>query len=526
MSLNKYDFQKLGLFNNLIQDFLNDEVNQLISNTNSLEGYSQQISTKKEHFSSAKRSGLVDALRQQYKNIDISSSVKANINALEQDNTYTITTGHQLSIFAGPLYLIYKICEVIKTARQVAQDNKGITVVPVFWMASEDHDFEEIASFNLFGQAYTWSADNQNWPVGRMPTNGLESMANNLQEKFQNDELGKELLIDFEKCYHQANTLKDAVRLYLNNLFEDYGLVILDGDDKDLKASFSIVMQQEVKENVAWNNIKATCLNHFSNYKVQVNPRFINLFYIHENNVRARIDYDGEIYQAIGLEKTWSKDQLIKSIKEEPWMFSPNVVMRTVYQEHVLPNLSYVGGAGEISYWLELKSTFEEFNIPFPILKVRNSFTFLRPQHVDKINQWAINIEDIYLPTTELIDKVLDSEFEKFNIDTDFVDEYYDHLLINIKSKDPNALRLIEAEKTKALKGLQNIESKVNKTLKNKHESKINQVKKLKSQLFPNGSLQERHDNILHLYGQHSGKAWLDFMINVIDAYESKMIIT
>ena len=212
-------------------------------------------------------------------------------------------------------------------------------------------------------------------------------------------------------------------------------------------------------------------------------------------------------------------------IQSKPELFSPNVVLRPVYQELVLPNLAYVGGAGEISYWLELKSTFEAFKVSYPILKVRNSFTFLNGDYHKKIGAWDIAWSDLFLNEHDLINIVLEDVVEPFQLNVDPINDYYDQLSEKLSGIDPNLLSSLDAEKAKALKGVANIAAKANKSLKSKHEVKINQVKKLKADLFPNGGLQERTNNILSLYGPLGGQEWIMSMIEEIDAFESRMII-
>jgi len=521
----KYTFQELGLFNQLIRDYLNGDVDHLVTNKGGVTGYTRQIEAKFGSYSLEERNLLNEVLTDQYHKVKHHDAVLQNLSKLQLKDAYTVVTGHQLNIFSGPLYFIYKICDVIKTARELSSRFKGVEVVPVFWMAAEDHDFEEIASFHLFGEKYTWDKESQQWPVGRLDTSGLYDILKALDSKFDRDQLGQDLLDLFKSSYQSSANLADAVRTYVNDLFGEFGLVIIDGDHPKLKQSFANIMIQEVESNIAWNNVKTTVKNHFSNYKVQVNPRFVNLFYIDDNNRRLRIDFEDNRYRLIGTELNWTKEELIALIQSNPERFSPNVVLRPVYQELVLPNLAYIGGAGEISYWLELKSTFEAFKVSYPILKVRNSFTFLNGDHHKKIGAWDIAWSDLFLNEHDLINIVLEDVVEPFQLNVDPINDYYDQLSEKLSGIDPNLLSSLDAEKAKALKGVANIAAKANKSLKSKHEVKINQVKKLKADLFPNGGLQERTNNILSLYGPLGGQEWIMSMIEEIDAFESRMII-
>jgi uncharacterized protein YllA (UPF0747 family) len=198
-----------------------------------LSEFEQQILLKKQHFSSENRKVLVAALQAQYKYLDASDMVVQNLKALSHENTFTVTTGHQLCLMTGPLYFIYKILHVIKLAEELKQVFPAQNFVPVYWMASEDHDFEEIKSFLLFGQKWSWEST-QKGAVGRFQTDELAPLLMQLSEKFQNhpDSEIHRLLEKLKMAPYAKGFLK-----FINDLFSTYGLVIIDADQAALKES-------------------------------------------------------------------------------------------------------------------------------------------------------------------------------------------------------------------------------------------------------------------------------------------------
>ncbi len=212
-----------------------------------------------------------------------------NIQLLKDANTFTITTGHQLNLFTGPLYFIYKIASTINLCKQLKNEFPDHNFVPIYWMATEDHDFEEINYFNFKGKKVKWNKESFG-PVGRLSTEGL-------QEVFElfSDELGIGSNADylrnlFIKSYLEHEHLADATRFLANELFKTEGLVIVDGDSKPLKKLFIPYVKKELLEQNSLKNVMETN-EQLKDYFVQVNPREINLFYI-EDNLRERIIFE------------------------------------------------------------------------------------------------------------------------------------------------------------------------------------------------------------------------------------------
>ncbi len=287
-----------------------------------------------------------------------------NIKLLNEHNTFTVTTGHQLCLFTGPLYFIYKIYSVINLCEKLKQEFPQNNFIPVYWMATEDHDADEINHFNLFGKKIAWET-NQKGAVGSFSNEGLDIVYKQLEEIAGTGANTDALLELFEKCYLKHTDLATATRYMVNELFGEYGIVIVDGNSPELKSEFKPLIKKDIFENRFFEEVSDTIRELKSlGYEAQVSPREINCFYM-DRNLRARIEKEGDSYKVFGTDKLFSKSDLEKLIETSPEKISPNVVSRPVYQQHILPNIAYVGGPGELAYWLEYKNLFQSIRSYF-----------------------------------------------------------------------------------------------------------------------------------------------------------------
>ena len=454
------------------------------------ESFKEQIQHKK--FNPSLRKQLQEVLKEQYKGISGAPAVQHNIDILEKENTFTITTGHQLNIFTGPLYFIYKIVTVINACQELKKLYPEFNFVPVYWMASEDHDFEEISHFNLFGKEYKWETS-QKGGVGGFSTEGISAILNELPEPVP----------VFEKAYTQNSTLSAAVRQYVHELFGQWGLVSLDADNEKLKASFQDFIKADLIENTPNRLVeKSSSRLQETGYKAQVFPREINFFYM-KPGLRERIVKEGKGYQVLNTGITFTEEALLQELQNHPERFSPNVIMRPLYQEYILPNLAYVGGPAEIAYWLQLKDIFDHFQIAFPILLPRNFALVISKTNQSKLEKTGLHPTQLFRDTHELKQQLLEENAEH-EISLAEENQQLIRLFEQIKEKaaavDKSLEGFVGAEAAKSLKSLENIEKRIKKAEERKHETHLNQVDSLKEKLFPGQSLQERKDNFLNFY--------------------------
>jgi bacillithiol biosynthesis cysteine-adding enzyme BshC len=367
-------------------------------------------------------------------------------------------------------------------------------------MATEDHDFDEINYFTFKGRKFRWNKESSG-PVGRLSTEGLEDFLEVYALELgagKNAETIKKL---FQESYLNHSNLADATRFLANALFGEYGLVILDADDLDLKRTFIPYIKEELTIQTSYKKVLET-IQELKNYTIQVNPREINLFYM-EDNLRERIIFENEKYTVNNTQIEFSETEIIALLENHPEKFSPNVIMRPLYQEVILPNLCYIGGGGEIAYWLELKSFFDAVNVTFPILLLRNSALLATEKQAKKADKLGLSWSDLFSKQTDLVNqktKLLDDFSIDLTIQKDFLKNQFHYLHSLAQKTDKSFLGAVKAQEAKQIKGLENLEKRLLKAQKKKHSDELERITNLQNELFPNKSLQERQTNFSEFY--------------------------
>ena len=499
-------FQKTGFFSKIITDYLDqkESIQPFYHNFPNLEGFASQIHEKENEFPLSTRKELVTILRDQYRNIDISDSTLENINLLESKNTFTITTGHQLNLFTGPLYFLYKIFSAINLSETLAKQFPLKRFVPVYWMATEDHDFEEINYFNFNGNNVKWERKDGG-AVGRFSLEGMQDLSASFSKLLGDSKNAIYLSELFEKAYINQTTLAGATKYIANELFKVYGLVILDADDQRLKNIFIPFIKDEFLHQTSWKAVSNTTVNLEEQYKVLVNPREINLFYLTKNSRERIIENQGQ-YSIQNTDLVFSEDEILKELENHSDRFSPNVIMRPLYQEVILPNICYVGGGGELAYWLQLKAYFETVKVPFPILLLRDSVQILSKNQVKKLNNLNISFEEMFMKQHLLLaKKVKENSDIKFSFSdaTELLTQQFLALRRIANETDVSFIGAVDAQHRKQIKGLENLEKRLLRAEKRKQVDFTNRIIELHNQLFPNNGLEERQRNFSEYYLQY-----------------------
>lgn len=512
-------FAHTGFCPKLILDYLNQKpsVRWLYDQFPNTKGFEQQMQVKQTSFPNASRSVLVKCLQRQYEGISMSNLTAHNLDALSRENVFTVTTGHQLNLFTGPVYFLYKIVSTINLAKALKAAFPAKDFVPVYWMASEDHDFEEINHFFFKNTKISWDIESGG-AVGKLSTEGLEAVwerfAKILGDSFNVPDL-KHL---FYEAYLKHKTLAAATRCLVNALFGAYGLVIVDGDDSELKGVFSPYMERELTAKKTFDSLSKTNAVLKKEYPLQVNPREINLFYC-SDHLRERIVCQGGQYHINNTDRSFTKAEILAELKAHPERFSPNVVMRSLYQEVVLPNLCFVGGASELSYWLQLKGCFDEESVPYPILVLRNSVLFISSKQKSKRERLGISVADLFLPQDALLRKKT-RELSPLPLDFSKQKEELKSLFNSLKplvqQTDASFKGALDAQEQKQLKGMKNLEKRLLKAEKKRLSDTLRRIQELQAALFPNEGLQERNINFSELYLTH-GKDLIPFLMRTLD---------
>ena len=507
-------FKKTGYFSSLINDYLEekDELKSYYNRFPNIENFKDQIEEKgaSKNLSANTREVLSQVLTTQYKKVEASEATLANIESLKHSNTFTVTTGHQLNLFTGPLYFLYKIISAINLSKTLKEAYPEYHVVPVYWMATEDHDFEEINYFNFKGKKIHWNK-NATGAVGDLSTQGLDEVFELFSKELgttKNAETIKQL---FTEAYLKHDNLADATFYLANELFSSYGLVIVDAHNKDLKSLFIPFIEDELLNQTSFQKVSETNkrINELpENYKIQVNPREINLFYL-GGGIRERIVFEDDVYKVLNTNLVWSKNDILKLVHEKPEFFSPNVIMRPLYQEVILPNLCYIGGGGELAYWFQLKSFFNAVEVPFPVLLLRNSVLIETEKQHEKLQKLNITTEDIFLKRDAFINKKVR---EISNIDIDFTEQknhlkqQFQDLYLLAEKTDKSFIGAVKAQEVKQIKGLENLEKRLLKAQKRSLEDQVFRMTEIRNELFPNNGLQERNTNFSEFYLEYGAQ--------------------
>lgn len=520
-------YSQTGYFSKLMIDYLSQDhrIKSLYHRFPTLENFKLQIEEKQQSFSVDKRKVLVEQLLKQYQTVNSSDLSVQNIQLLKNENTFTIVTGHQLNLFTGPLYFLYKIISTINLCKELKKQYPEHHFVPVYWMATEDHDFEEINFFNFNRMKFQWNKE-ASGPVGRLSTEGLEAVFEHFKQHLSFGNNAKKLVDLFENAYLKHDNLADATRFLANELFGKEGLVILDGDDVELKKMFIPHIKEELLHQSAIKEVEKT-YSLLKNYNIQVNPREINLFYI-ENNLRERIIFEENQYKILNTDLAFSQQELLNLVDSNPEKFSPNVILRPLYQEVILPNLCYIGGGGELAYWLELKEVFKLHKIPFPMLLLRNSVLLATEKQNNKREKLNLTWEELFLKTEAFTKKkTLDLSENAFDFEQqkNFLREQFDTLKKLTLQTHPSFIGAVNAQETKQIKGLENLEKRYYKAERLKNKEQLDRMLDLKIALFPNNSLQERVDNFSTLYAEFGQKMMDELLENLHPLEQNYSII-
>ncbi len=466
------------------------------------------------NYSESKRGTLVNVLKEQYKELEIHPAVSDNIQLLSDSKTFTITTGHQLNIFTGPLYFIYKIVTVINACKTLKQAYPEYNFIPVYWMASEDHDYDEINHFFFEGKKYIWETD-QTGAVGHFDPSGLKRIADKLP-------IGAAF---FSEAYSKS-TLAEAGRAYVNHLFGNEGLVVIDADHNELKALFSGVIEDDLITHTAEDLVAETSLSlEKLGYKTQVHARQINFFYL-VNGVRERIEKTEDGFIVLETDLHFTKDEMKQLIKDHPERFSPNVILRPLYQETILPNLAYVGGPSEAVYWLQLKTVFDHFDTAFPLLMPRNFALVVPSVAASKWEKTGLLSSDIFLDAEVSYTKWVKSNSSNalsYSKELGSINELETNLKKKTEAVDPTLSQHIESLFASFTKRIEKAEKKLIRSEKRIHHESREQIESVKEMLFPGGSLQERKDNFLNFY--LGNPQFIESLLQTFDAFDYRMYL-
>ncbi|RYZ21467.1 MAG: bacillithiol biosynthesis cysteine-adding enzyme BshC [Chitinophagaceae bacterium] len=472
------------------------------------------------------RQVLVDVLQRQYEGRDGSAGVAANITALLDENTFTVTTAHQPNLATGPLYFLYKILHAVRLAESLAQAFPGKRFVPVYYMGSEDADLEELNHFTVAGKRYTWNTS-QKGAVGRMLADKeLSGLWRALEGQLGNMPFGPELLALLRDCYREGRMIQEATFELVHALFGRFGLIVLLADAPELKRVMLPVFSADLFGQEAGRIVEGASGELQRHYNVQAHPREINLFYFRDD-IRERIEKRSEVeYAVVHTDIRFSATELRAELEAHPERFSPNVILRGLYQETILPNVAFIGGGGELAYWLQLRSLFIHYAVPFPPLVLRNSFLIVGEKEAARAEKLSLSTPDLFLPVLELMNRHLERSGRKpqLNGEVKELEELYERLRTSAGAVDVTLGQHVEALHARSRHLLTALEQKMQRAARKKEEATQRQLEALKASLFPKNGLQERAENFAAYYAQW-GAEFIDVLYQYSGSLEQEFTV-
>lgn len=508
------DFEQTGYFSSLILDYLsgNESLRPFYKYAFELESFEEVIANTaaKEY----DRANLQAVFEKQYKDLDKSSKVVENIASLSSSNTFTVITGHQTNLFTGPLYFVHKILSVIVLAEQLNAKYTDAYVVPVYWMGSEDHDFAEINHINLFGKKLEWKdAEGKDAAMGRISTESLVVVFAELEEILGESEKAVHTLQLIRRAYLEKPTLGKATQFIVNELFGEYGLLVIDQDDADLRETFVPIIEKELLEQPSKALVEASNVAlEEKGYHSQAFAREINFFYL-TDELRQRIEWNGglDLFEVVNTDIRFSQVEILEEVKAHPERFSPNVILRPVYQQKVLPCLAYIGGGGELAYWMQLQGVFDYYEVNYPMLVLRNSVLWIDKGNAKRMQKSELDVLNLFRNTEKLVveyvqkhsDNPLTVYAEKQKVECAF-----EGVLKKALEIDKGLQSAVVGEMKKTIKALERLEDKLLRAEKRNFDNATKQIRTVKDKLFPKHSLQERKDNLIAFHFKY-GEAFI-----------------
>ncbi|MGB1314935.1 MAG: bacillithiol biosynthesis cysteine-adding enzyme BshC [Chitinophagales bacterium] len=522
MKVEKLPILDLDILSDLMQDYLQEKskVKDLFDYTKDISSFKKIIDDRSKI--NINRSLLVDELTKQYSDLPDTDFVLNQIESLSSENTFTVTTAHQLCLFTGPLYFIYKAVSVIKLSQLLSKEYKEYNFIPVFWLGSEDHDFEEVNHFNIYNKKIVWSSE-QSGPVGMMKNTNINNIIKELAKILYGNK-NTEFIKYLKSVFLESENYTKSFISFLHYLFGAHGLVVLEQNNKLYKSAFSEILQDEIFNNLTEKSIEKNNNYIERNYELQAHSRSINIFYM-KAGLRERIVKVGEEYLVNNTEIKFSEKELLTELKKYPERFSPNVVLRPLYQEFILPNLAYIGGAGELAYWLQLRNSFHSQGRKMPMLLLRDMALIIDKKTGDNIKKTQLDKKSLFQNTDLLIRKlVIECSSKDLDLENEFnaLNKIFNTIDKKAVEIDNSLEKHILAQKKKAYNMLKVIEQKMLRAEKKNQDILVQRITAIKSHLFPKNKLQERHDNFLPYYKKY-GTDFIDMLIENFNPISNEM---
>lgn len=481
------------------------------------------------------RSAVVSSIRSLHASFGPMSDAAAHhLELLEQPETLAVVTGQQPGMIGGPLYTFYKAFTAIELSKSLAGQFPMFSFVPVFWIETEDHDLEEISSVHVLSSEglletiqYVPSqiAANPEQPWRRqagpfaLEEESLQQFFSGLASSLAPTDFSAELFELLRRCYTPGRSIAHAFASLFAHYFRTEGLLAIDANSRELKSLATELFRREIETSPQLSDrIVLQSEKLEETYHAQVKPRALNLFYVNEEGERLPIverEKSGEgatlharSFFLKGSRKSFTLSELLAVLDEHPERFSPNVVMRPLYQDSLLPTVAYVAGPGEMAYFAQFQPLYEWAGLPMPLIRPRVTSTLIEERLERLFSKFRISPEDVLSEAhgrnTALLNEMIESGLApKFEEALVSVDGSLEALRETVARAEPTLDGALTSLKGKVLTAIRDFEHKTLAAERKRHTATKAQLDKLLAALLPAAELQERELNLVYFLNKY-----------------------
>jgi bacillithiol biosynthesis cysteine-adding enzyme BshC len=453
-----------------------------------------------------------------------------HIEMLRRPGTVAIVTGQQAGLFTGPLYTIHKALTVIKLAACLR--DQGVEAVPVFWVASEDHDYEEVNHCRIVDREghlkriqYEASGHKADEPVGRVALcEGIGKTIDELVAQLAPSEFTPALERDLRESYAEGAGFADAFSRLMARLFHEYGVVLLDPLDEELKQVAAPLYAEAIRKSseIARALVGRSRELEESGYHAQihVSEDMVPLFIMDEGRRVALTQQKGR-FTVKGSDRSFTSEELVELAERCPSCFSPNVTLRPVVQDYLLPTAAYIGGPAEIAYFAQLRAVYETLGRQEPCVLPRASFTIVEGRHQKTMKKYGLELQDFFDGLHPAVTKVVEQSLDRsaavaFTETERVLNEHLDKLGEALRQTDATLSDPLKRTREKIMYQLEHLRTRFIHSSAHRDETAYRQVERAFTTLCPDKNLQERELNVYYFLSRY-GPALIEELYNAAD---------
>lgn len=493
-------------------------------------GFEAILRLQQEH--TRDRKVVADVLREQNERFGASPRTMQHIAALENPATYAVVTGQQVGILGGAFYTVLKTLTTIQLAARLQEKYPLFTFVPVFWLEGEDHDFAEM-HYAQFPDPSGALAKYEYLPGGVLPEKNpgavgeirfdasMAGVLDAMEKGLQPTEFTAALMASVRECYAEGTSFNEAFARWLNRLFPDDGLVFMSANHPALKKQLSPLFLREITEFPASSQIViGQSAELEKTYHAQVKPKSVNLFLFHKGG-RYSIEPREHDFSLRGTRHFLTPEELATIARETPEQLSPNVILRPIVQDTLLPTVAYVAGPSEVAYHAQLTPLYAHFGVPQPVLYPRASATVVEERVRRVLEKYSLEIQELYGDPTVLTNRILE-QISEIKLDDLFdrtgkgIQTQLNELRFGLKELDPTLLGALENVAGKIEGSLGQLKEKSIGAQKKRNETAVRQIERAVASVLPGGTLQERQVNIVYFLNKY-GPGFMKWLAGEID---------